>query len=64
MPSSHIPHTFYSHLQLKLIIAKSTITIMTKSSINDAKSISNPTPLMVGSIINAGHFKKHIQPTI
>ena len=60
MPSSHIPRTFYSHLQLKLIIAKYTITIMTKFGINDAKSIGNLTLLMVESAINAHRFNKHL----
>ena len=64
MLSSRVPRDFYSHLQFKLIITKSTITIMTKSSSNDAKSTDNPTPLTVGSIIDVGCFNKHRQPTV
>ena len=61
MPSSRILRAFYSHFQFKLIISKSKITIMTKSSSDDAKSIDNPTLLMVGSTINACRFNKHCQ---
>ena len=64
MSFSHVPRSFYSHLQFKLIISKSMITIMTKSCRNDTKSIGNLNLLMVGSTINVRHFNKHRQLTM
>ena len=47
----------------KSIITKSNYNIISKSGINDAKSVDDLMRLMVGSPINAGHFNKRRQPT-
>ena len=54
---------FISTSNPKFIIAKSILTIISKSGINDAKSVDDVTLLTIISLINAGRFNKQHQPT-
>ena len=60
---THPAHCFIAISNPKFIIPKYILTIIAKSGINDAKSTDDLTLLMVGSLINVGHFNKRHQPT-
>ena len=59
----HPTRCFIATSNSKSMITKSNFIIISKSGINDTKSVDDLMLLMVGSPINAGRFNKGHQPT-